>query len=150
MEPADVVKPAIVGFTDDRIDAAHVMVIRLSQGPTGHGCRSVPDAQSIAKDNGRFNLTKLCDLRGTDEFAKRVVDGNCARHFVLKNISGMRQYGRDSCSNVVGFDDGDLADVDAGHVRDSVVGPRIVDAGMDPQFARSRAVILRGSLRREH
>src|SRR5438046_3244255 len=40
VEPADVVKPAIVGFTDERIEAAQVMVDRLCQGTICNSCSS--------------------------------------------------------------------------------------------------------------
>ena len=60
----------------------------------------------------------------------------------------MRQYGRNPGSNVFALDDGQLAHLDAGDVRDGVVGSGLVDTGVDAKVARSRAMFLSGSQRR--
>src|SRR5215467_10827670 len=150
VESANIIEPAVVGFTDERINAKNVLVFRLGQRPTGYGCRGVPDAQRVGENDGRFNLAELVYLRGSDEFSKRVVDVNGACHFVLKNVSCVRQDCRNARPDVFTFNESDLADLDASHIGDRVVGSGLVDAGMDAKLARSRAMFLRCSLCRQN
>src|SRR5437764_6446075 len=149
VESADVVEPAIVGFTDDGINAEDVFVSGLRQGPANQSGRGLPDAQSIGEHDRCFDLSELDDLCGADELAKRVEDKNCTRAFVLKNIPRVRQNGRDSRSDVFAFDDSDLTHLDAGDVGDGVVRAGIVDTWMNTQFARSRPMRRFGLLRQK-
>ena len=131
VEPADVVEPPVVGLTDHGIDAPDVLVAWLRQGPSRHGSGGVPHAERVGQHDGRFDLAELVYLRGADQLAEGVVDVDRPRDFVLKEISTVRENGGNPGANVRAVDDAYLANQHSGNIGDGVLGPRIVEAGMD-------------------
>jgi len=128
VETANVVEPAVIGFADERVGAGNIFVSVFGDRPMGDSGCGVKNAEGVGQDDRSFDLAEFVDLSGADEFAEGVVGEDGAGDFVLKKIAGMRTNGGDAGADVVAFDDGHLADEDAGNVGDGVFGPGIVEA----------------------
>jgi hypothetical protein len=87
-------------------------------------------------------LAKFIDLRGADEFPKGVVGKDGASDSVLKQIAGVRTDGGDAGTDVVAFDEGDLANENSGDVGYGVLWAGIVDAEGEAKVASAGPVFV--------
>ena len=135
MPAADVIELAVVGFADDGIDAADVfialLVERIGDDPfdaLGHG-------KGVGQHDRRLDGTQFADLRHAGEFAETVAHIHGGGALAAEEIAFVRHDGRDAGTDVVAFDDRDLADFHAGHVGNGVIGSGLEDSRGDAEIS---------------
>jgi ABC-type glutathione transport system ATPase component len=90
-----------------------------------------------------LDLTEFIDLRRSGQFPKSIADENCSRHFLLKQISRMRQNRCNSGSNIRAANYRCLSHANARDVRDHIQSPGRQNSDRDPGITNARAFLLR-------
>ena len=103
VKTANIIEPAVVGFSDESVGARDIFVAGFSDSPMSDCGGSIKDTERVGQDNGSFDLTEFVDLRGADEFAESIVDEDGAGDFVLKEIAGVGEDGGNARADVVAF-----------------------------------------------
>ena len=91
MAPADIVQQAVIGFADDGVYRADILIARLGERPFDGGGAGFGDIERVGEQDRRFHLPQFDDLGRSHEFAVRIIGDEAGRHLVLEEIAAMRQ-----------------------------------------------------------
>ena len=139
MAAADVVEPAVVGFTDNGVDTAHIFIARLIERVVQDAFDALGYRQGICQYDRGFDVAKFLDLRHAGELAETISGKNGGRTFLAEDIAVVRHDGRDAGADVVAFNDRNLADLDARDVGDGIVGSRFENPRLDAEITDAAA-----------
>src|SRR5687768_8124051 len=139
--PADVVQPAVVRLTDERVHRSYRFVALGVQRVVDERLDGRRDGERVRKDDRRLNRPQLVDLRRAGEFAESVADVNRARDLPLKQITLGRDDGGDTGADQVAFAQRRVAYLHASDVRNRVMAPRLHDADAQANVAGATGLI---------
>ncbi len=150
MPAADVVQESVVGFAHHRIDRADRLVARLFQGIFDEGLHRRADAQRVGQDDRSFQFAQFRNLRASGQLSEAIAHIHRRGHLFLKQVAAVRDDGGDAGADVVSFRKRDLADLDAGDIRDGVerAGRTPISTPKSRSRPRSSADVERGSMAR--
>lgn len=136
---ADIVDAAVVGFAHDAVDAPDVLVVGKGEGVVDDAVQAGGDVEGVGEDNRRFNVAEFLDLRIAGHLAEGIAQENARGHLFFEDVAAVGQdrgHARVCALFVVVHVD--LADENARHVRDGVVGAGLQHADFNAVVARAQ------------
>ena len=102
VKAANVVQVAVVGFADQRVDRADLLVARLRERPARPSRPAPPPTDSVLVSTiGDLDRAELLHLRRAGELSERVADEHGARHLLAEQIPAVRKHRRDPGADAV-------------------------------------------------